>query len=143
MGMSPAPAIANLFVAIYNVEVIIPTFKTYLPLYLRFIDDGLAVWGHHSNPSLDKELLQAFKVAINDSGLKWTFTTLSNDVEFMDLTITLEEGTFLTNLYENPLALHLCIPPHSCHPPGYFNGLVTGMVLRIYCLCSLHCHIKR
>ena len=52
-----AQAIANLFVAIYEMVVIIPTFKKYLPLYLRFIDDGLAVWEHHSNPSLDKELI--------------------------------------------------------------------------------------
>ena len=57
MGMFPAQAIANLFVAIYEMVVIIPTFKKYLPLYLRFIDDGLAVWEHHSNPSLDKELI--------------------------------------------------------------------------------------
>ena len=70
MVMSPAAAIANLFVAIYEREAIIPTFKKYLPLYLRFIDDGLAVWEHHSNLSLDKELLQAFKVAINNSELK-------------------------------------------------------------------------
>ena len=142
MGMSPVPAIANLFVAIYETEDIIPTFKKYLPLYLRFIDDGLAVWEHHNNPSLDKEVLQAFKVAINNSGLKWTFTTLSNGVEFVDLTITLKEGTFITNLYEKPLALHLYIPSHSCRPPGCFSGLVAGMVLRIYCLCSLYCHIR-
>ena len=79
--MSSASAKASPFVAIYETEVIIPTFKKYLPLYLRFIDDDLAVWEHHNNPSLDKELLQAFKVSINDSGLKWTFTTLSNEVE--------------------------------------------------------------
>ena len=60
----------------------------------------------------------------------------------MDITITLEEGTLITNLYEKSLALHLYIPPHSCHPPGCFSGLVTGMVLRIYRLCSLHCHIR-
>ena len=60
----------------------------------------------------------------------------------MDLTITLKEGTFLTNLYQKPLALHLYISPPSCHPPGYFSGFVTGMVLRIYRLCSLYCNIK-
>ena len=41
MGMSPAPEIANLFVAIYETEVIIPIFKKYLPVYLRLIDDDL------------------------------------------------------------------------------------------------------
>ena len=74
--------------------------------------------------------------------LKWTFTTLSNEVEFMDLTITLKKGAFLANLYEKSLALHLYIPSHSCHPPGCFSGLFTGMVLRIYRLCSLYYHIK-
>ena len=44
MSMSPAPTIANLYVEIFEIEVILPLFKEYLPLYLRFIDDGLAVW---------------------------------------------------------------------------------------------------
>ena len=39
MGMSPAPAIANLFVAIYEIEVIIPTFKN--SLISLFIQDLL------------------------------------------------------------------------------------------------------
>ena len=43
MRMSPDPAIGNLFVALYETEVILPAFKKYLPFYLRFIDDGLAV----------------------------------------------------------------------------------------------------
>ena len=129
--------------AIYETEVIIAALKKYSPLYLRFIDDRLAVWEHHNNPSLDEELFQASKVAMNDSELKRTFISLSNGVEFVTLQLlTLKEGAFLTNLYEKSLALHLYIPPHSCHPPGCFSGLVTGMVLRIYRLCSLHCHIR-
>ena len=122
MGMSPAPAIANLFVAIFETEILLPAFEKYLPLYLRFIDDGLAVWEHCSDTTLDNELIQKFKNVINSSGLKWTFTPLSDEVEFMDLTITLKNGRFLTNLYEKPLALHLYIPPHSRHPPGCFSG---------------------
>ena len=136
MGMSPAPTIANLYVSIFETEVILPLFKKYLPLYLRFIDDGLAVWQHSNNKMLDAELIQNFKTAINNSGLKWTFTPLTNQVEFMDLNISLSKGQFSTNLFEKPLALHLYIPPHSCHPPGCFKGLLTGMVLRIYRLCS-------
>ena len=75
---------------------------------------------------LDAELIQNFKTAINNSGLKWTFTPLTNQVEFMDLNISLSKGQFSTNLFEKPLALHLYIPPHSCHPPGCFKGLLTG-----------------
>lgn len=49
IGMSPAPTIVNLYVAILEVEVTLPMFKEYLPLYMRFIDNGLAVWKHCSN----------------------------------------------------------------------------------------------
>ena len=140
--MSPAPAIANLVVALYETETLLPTFKKHLPLYLRCIYYGLAVWEHCSNTSLDNTLIQdIFKDAINKSGLKWTFTPLSTEVEFMDLAIALKDGQFLTNVYEKPFALHVYIPPHSCHPPGCFSGLVTGMILKIYCLCSLPQHI--
>ena len=44
MEMSPAPAIANLFVAIFETEILLPIFEKCLPLNLRCIDDGLAVW---------------------------------------------------------------------------------------------------
>ena len=136
MGMAPAPAIANIYVALYEKDVILPRFKLCLPLYLRFIDDGLAVWKHNCNSILDAQLLSEFKDTINASGLKWTFTKPDQKVVFMDLNISMEKGAFSTNLYEKPLALHLYIPPHSCHPPGCFSGLIRGMVLRIYRLCS-------
>ena len=55
----------------------------------------------------------------------WIWTYLSIKASFLS-----------TNLYEKPLALHLYIPPHSCHPLGCFSGLLTGMVLRVYRLCS-------
>ena len=50
MGMAPSPPIANLFMAIPESADIIPTFKQHLPLYVRFIDDGLAAW--RCNPDL-------------------------------------------------------------------------------------------
>ena len=45
-------------------------------------------------------------------------------------------GRLETALYHKPLALHLHIPPFSCHAPGVVCGLASGMVLRIYALCS-------
>ncbi len=43
MGMSPAPTIANLFVAIYEAKKIIPLIGTYLLLLRWFIDDGFGI----------------------------------------------------------------------------------------------------
>ena len=60
----------------------------------------------------------------------------------MDMTITMFGNKIETNLFEKPLALHLYIPPHSCHPPSGFGSLVTGMVLRIFRLCSRKKDIK-
>ena len=54
----------------------------------------------------------------------------------MDMTIAINNRKITTTVYEKPLALHLYIPPHSCHPPGVLTGLVMGMVMRFYQLCS-------
>ena len=136
MGMSPAPPIANLFMAIAEATDILPVFAPHLPLYKRFIDDGLALWKCHPDQATDAVNYNAFQTAINNTGLSWTFTEPSREIEFMDLTITIEGRKIITNLYEKPMALHLYIPPHSCHPPRCHEGLVTGMILRIYRLCS-------
>ena len=50
----------------------------------------------------------------------------------MDMTIKIVGSKIETTLFEKPLALHLYIPPHSCHPPGVIIGLVMGNVLRIF-----------
>jgi hypothetical protein len=46
MGMLPAPTIANLYVAIYEHDHIIPLIGSYLMYYKRFINNGFAVWLH-------------------------------------------------------------------------------------------------
>ena len=99
MGMAPAPAIANLYVALFEQGVILSSFKMCLPLYLRFIDDGLVVSKHSCNSMVDNQLLNEFKDTINTSGLKWTFTKSYEKVLFMDLNISIKKNTFSTNLY--------------------------------------------
>jgi hypothetical protein len=49
----------------------------------------------------------------------------------------------VTSLYAKPLALHLYLPPHSCHAPGVLSGLIFGNVLRIHQLCSAAFDIKK
>jgi len=54
----------------------------------------------------------------------------------MDLRLTIEGKYIKSSLYAKPMALHLYLPPHSCHAPGVLSGLMFGNVLRIYQLCS-------
>ena len=54
----------------------------------------------------------------------------------MDMNIEIEDDKIVTSLYAKPLALHLYIPPHSCHAPGLLTALIFGMTLRIFQLYS-------
>ena len=107
-----------------------------LDYYRHFIDDGCTIWLHNPNPSIDVSNYKAFQEAINSGGLSWTFTKRRKQVDFMDLTVKIEGTKLSTHLHEKPLALHFFIPSHSCHPLKCFNGLVTGMTIRIHRLCS-------
>ena len=136
MGMSPAPTIANLYVAIYELSNILPLLNKYLFFYKRFIDDGFGIWLHDADPKIDTNNWTNFESILNGSGLKWTFVKPCKKVAYLDMTIQIENGLIVTSLYAKPMALYQYIPPASCHPPGVLTGLVLGQVLRIFQLCS-------
>jgi hypothetical protein len=54
----------------------------------------------------------------------------------MDLNIKIQENKIVTFLFEKASNHHLCIPPHSSHPPGLLSGMVHGMLHRIHTLCT-------
>jgi hypothetical protein len=69
MGMSPAPTIANLFVAIYEKTHVLQ-YVPHVVLYLRcFIDNGIGIWLHNPNPTIDKTNWLSFQTCLNNSGL--------------------------------------------------------------------------
>lgn len=136
MGISPAPPWAILFFAIHE-NVFVDRWKERLPFWKRFIDDGIGLWNVHPDPTTNLALWNEFQRDVNDyHGLTWEFTPLSNSIDFMDMTITITGNKFDITMYEKPLNLYLYIPPSSAHPPGMAVGLIHGMLLRIYKLCS-------
>ncbi len=54
----------------------------------------------------------------------------------MDLLLKIDGKKIVTSLFAKPMALHLYIPPHSCHAPGVLSGMILCNVLRIHQLCS-------
>ena len=136
MGMSPAPTIANLYVAIHEAARILQHLSTTLRYLRRFIDDGFGIWIHDPDPIVDNNNWATFQAAVNSGTLDWEFTPRLKKVVFMDMTIELVDGKLETSLYAKPMNLYLYIPPHSCHAPGVLSGLISGNVLRIYQLCS-------
>ena len=136
MGMSPAPSLANLFVALHETSHILNFLETFLFYLKRFIDDGFGIWLHDADPMIDENNWRTFQQAVNSGGLSWEFSKRAKSVVFMDMTIEIEEGKIMTKLYAKPLALYLYIPPHSAHAPGVHTGLVFGNVLQIFQLNS-------
>lgn len=136
MGMSPAPTIANLYVAIYEEMHLLQFLPSPILFLRRFIDDGLGIWLHDPDPSVDEKNWSDFQTCLHNSGLSWTFSERTDEVVFMDLRLRIRGKHITTSLYAKPMALHLYLPPHSCHAPGVLSGLVSGNVLRIYQLCS-------
>ena len=126
MGMSPAPPIANIYVALHKSKEIFPVFDNNLFFCVRLIDDGIVIWKHGSDPVSDAVNWRESERTTNKSGLNWTFMEPSKQVDFTDLTIKIEGQRITTNLFEEPLALHLYIPPCFCHPPSCVSIFVRA-----------------
>ena len=136
MGTPPAPPYATLFFAIFE-NKLIPKFEPHLHFYRRYIDDVFGIWIPPLNVEDDTVLWNDFCLQLNNvSCLNWDISPRSCSVDFLDLTITLQNEHVNTTLFEKALNLYLYIPPHSAHPPGVLTGLVLGNCHRIYSLCS-------
>ena len=53
MGMSPAPTLANLFVAIYEKDHVLQYTPTVVQYLRQFIDDGFGIRLHNPDPAID------------------------------------------------------------------------------------------
>jgi hypothetical protein len=89
----------------------------------------------HNN---DDERWAAFKTDMNTFGkLKWEFSEQQSTVNFLDLTITIDQDGYIsTHLYEKPENLYLYLPATSAHPFSTLKGLIHGMVYRTIRLTS-------
>ena len=126
MGSPVAPAYANLYLAYFEEQVIIPRFATNIILYKRYIDDVIMIWR-----SLKPYDFNEFRGWLHKiPGLSWTFKFHEFEAPFLDLTIYRGKSQFATRTHEKQLNLHLYIPYRSAHPPGNLKGLVIGLIRR-------------
>ncbi len=80
MGMSTAPTIVNLYVAIYGAMHILSLLGSFSFFLKRFVYDSLGIWLHNPDPDVDASNWASFKTLINAVGLsveKTCFFTLS------------------------------------------------------------------
>ena len=136
MGTPPAPPYATIYYGMHE-EKFLPHHSQWVIYYRRFIDDVIGIWCPNKNPQLDTLEWNEFKKNNLFPGFTWEFIERSKTVDFMDMTITINNSDIIeTTLFEIRLNLHLYIPPHSSHPPGLLPGIVYSTLLRIFTLCS-------
>lgn len=123
MGTCCACMYATLYPAYHERKVILPKYSNSLIFLRRFIDDIYGIWTGPADATWDN-----FKNDLNTFGkLKWIVSEPSTSVDFLDLTIAIDENRRLVfKTYEKPMNLYLYIPPKSAHPPGVFKSLVFG-----------------
>jgi hypothetical protein len=73
-----------------------------------------------TDPDTNAERWEAFKIYMNEElyGLEWIASPPSQQVDFMDLTLSINNNKIVTTLYQKPSNFHLYIHPHARHPPG-------------------------
>jgi hypothetical protein len=131
MGTPPACVYATLYYAIHELNMP-AALQACLAVYKRYIDDGIGIWiGSNSQWTTFQQWINSF------GSLRWTFTSLSREIDYLDVTIRLDHHMAICfTLYEKPLNLYLYLPPSSAHPPGVLTGLIYGMIRRAYRLTT-------
>ncbi|KAL7544454.1 hypothetical protein ACHAWF_007836 [Thalassiosira exigua] len=146
MGTSAACMWATIYFAVHELDCLLPTYGYHLLppyarglltshtqqllFYVRFIDDIFGIWLHYgSSHAWDR-----FKHDTNNFGiLKWEFVEPTSSVDFLDLTISIEDNAIVTKTFQKAMNLYQYIPPTSAHPPGMMKGIIYGL-LRNYFL---------
>ena len=128
MGTSSASDWATIYFWTHEFNCLEPKHGKHHLYRRRFLDDVKGIWtGNHTNE------WEEYKKDMNNFGiLKWEFSELSHKVDFLDLTISIENGRIVTKTYQKPLNLFLYLPPSSAHPPGCIKGTVYGLIGRYY-----------
>ena len=128
MGTPVACIYAILFYGYFEKTDILKKYNFNLQLYKRAIDDICGIWRENPN---NPDAFQEFKHDLDTKcKLEWECEDLSQETNFLDLTIMIDKNTgkVSTKTYQKPMNLHLYIPPHSAHSPGLMKSLVYGLL---------------
>ena len=101
-------------------------------IWWRFIDDIFMIWTH----SLDD--LQTFTTYLNNihPTIKFTSNHSFTSIPFLDVSVSLCNGTITTDLYTKPTDKHQYLLQSSCHPKHTKRAIPFSLALRLRRICS-------
>jgi hypothetical protein len=130
MGTPVACAYATLTFGHYKNTTLLPSFNVNLLFYRRYIDDIFGIWLPTPN---NNHTWKSFKEQLNNWGkLTWFVEEPSKQVNFLDLTINLDQASVTFSTFQKPLNLYLYIAPLSAHPSTCLKGLIKGELYRYW-----------
>jgi hypothetical protein len=144
MGTSVACMYATVYYSYHEETKISPLPSQFrhvrILLNKRFIDDAYFLVTTHDVKACKHELedtMNDFKGATG-KGLEWEVSDLSKSVDFLDLTLTIDEaGRITSKTYQKEMNLYLYIPHISAHPSSVFDSFIEGQIRR-YWLQNTH-----
>ena len=101
-------------------------------IWFRYID-GIFFIGTDSEKELDDFLEQ-----LNNfySNLKFTHERSREEINFLDVTVRVNHGEFITDLYCKPTDGHQCLYFESCNPSKTKSSIIFCQALRMRKICS-------
>ncbi|XP_075438932.1 uncharacterized protein LOC142481350 [Ascaphus truei] len=134
MGTKFAPSYANLFMDNWETDTIWSEheFGADLVLWRRYIDDVFFIWKGSS------ENLNHFLNYINTNERNLAFTTCigNNTVDFLDLTIYIEDTKLKTKTFFKKVDCNNYLLNTSCHHKKWLKNIPPGQFRRIRRNCS-------
>ena len=113
---------------------LILSFTLKMPSLVRYIDDihFLIILYGGDDGFTPEEWIQ-FGNMINDYGiLKREVEEPSTSVNYLDLTVSIENGALVTKTYKKSSSLYQYIIFNSAHPPWMMKGIVLNMLTTYY-----------
>ena len=144
------PNYANIFVDNFEVNVLRDYFqkRELSPLvWFRFIDDIFFIWIGNKD-SLDQfiSIAQNYSKSKNmKSKIKFEIHISTNEVHFLDVTVSLKDGKLRITLFTKYTDSHFYLNTSSCHPSHALRNTAKGQFIRLRRICSQNhvCKIYR
>ena len=141
MGTPMAPNYANLFMAKFEEDLITSYYTAtgFKPLvWYRYIDDIYLIWTYG-----EEELQKFLQYADNFSRMKnmkseirFEVNQSEKEVNFLDVSVTMENGQLRTSLFSKPTDAHLYLNYSSSHPRHVLRNIPKGQFIRVRRICS-------
>ena len=131
IGTKFAPSYSILFMAELEEEILREVeLKPYL--WCRYIDDIIFIWEH------EEEKLKEFIDVLNKRHptIKFTAEWSKTQINFLDVSVSLENGKIKADLYVKPTDTHQYLHSSSCNPYCCKKGIPYSQALRLNRICS-------